>query len=210
MEYYDIHTHQQPSDMDVIAIVNTIVKEGIESNTSRYCSYGIHPWYISNLKEQLNELHKYIILPNAVAIGEAGLDKISEAEFSLQEKAFLEQVNIAEEIRKPLIIHCVKAWTELLAVRKKINPSIPWIIHGFRGKKELAEQLMEHGMYLSFGENFNPEAVKSAWPDRILAETDDKEISIAEVYNHIADTLNLSLPVVASKLAENSRNLFAL
>ncbi len=210
MKYYDIHTHQQPSETDVMAIVNTIVRDGVEPNSSRYCSYGIHPWYIYNIKEQMMELEKYAVLPNTMAIGEAGLDKMIDQEFSIQQDVFLKQANLAEKVQKPLIIHCVKAWAELLAAQKVINPYMPWIIHGFRGKPELAEQLIEHGFYLSFGQNFNSESLRLAWPAHFLAETDDKEIKITEVYAHIVDVLQLPIDVVASKLAENSRKLFAL
>ena len=91
-----------------------------------------------------------------VAIGEAGLDTLAESPMDLQKEVFLAQANLAEETHKPLIIHCVKAWADLIACKKAVKPEMPWIIHGFRGNGELASQLVRLGFYLSFGDRFNP------------------------------------------------------
>ena len=79
----------------------------------------------------------------------------------LQKEVFLAQANLAEETHKPLIIHCVKAWADLIACKKAVKPEMPWIIHGFRGNGELASQLVRLGFYLSFGDRFNPSALRA-------------------------------------------------
>ena len=211
MIYYDIHTHQPSVHAEDIAIVNTIIKEDCElSLPLAYCSVGIHPWYIYNVREQLSCLESIISASNVVAIGEAGLDKLAETPLAIQQDVFLKQAALAEEKSKPLIIHCVKAWTELIAARKMVKPQTPWIIHGFRGNGELAQQLISQGFYLSFGEYFNPSALQSAWLDRIFAETDDKEIDIQAVYRQIASSLHLSLEELASGLENNVHNIFSI
>lgn len=211
MKYYDIHTHRQSGDPDVTEIVNVIIRHqagGMEACCAPFRSYGIHPWYIYNVEEQMEMLKTVASLAETVAIGEAGLDKTAETDFEMQEKVFRAQVLLAESVKKPLIIHCVKAWQELLAVKKEINPSVPWVVHGFRGKAELSGQLTGHGFYLSFGSRFNSMALQKAQPNRILAETDETGAGIRAVYQHIADCLALPVEAVASKLSENTTAVF--
>lgn len=135
-------------------------------------------------------------MASVAAIGETGLDKITakdENNFELQQELFLMHARLAEETGKLLIVHCVKAWDELLHVHKSIKPLVPWIIHGFRGNGILAEQLLNAGLYLSFGTSYNPEALKTAWEKRrLLVETDNKNIDIRNVYKLIANDLNIS------------------
>ena len=110
---------------------------------------------------------------------------------------------MAEECAKPLIIHCVKAWQEIIAAKKRIRPHVPWIIHGFRGNGELAVQLVNQGFYLSFGEYFNVEALQAVWPDRLLVETDDKQIDIRLVYTKLAEALSVDMELFTHQIEEN-------
>lgn len=166
-------------------------------------SYGIHPWYIYNVKEQMGRLRDLASGPGVVAIGEAGLDTLAESPMDVQKDVFLAQANLAEEMRKPLIIHCVKAWADLIACKKAVRPEMPWIIHGFRGNGELASQLARLGFYFSFGDRFNPSALRVAWPDSLFLETDDKSIDIREVYQHIAETLDIPEEKLRTQIAKN-------
>lgn len=210
MQYFNVHSHQPSRSAGEITIVNTIVKEETAENHAPYRSYGIHPWYISDVEKQMEQLRHYALLKETIAIGEAGLDKLTETDLVLQTDVFRQQALLAEEISKPMIIHCVKAWTEIMALKQEITPRQPWVIHGFRGKPELAHQLTTHGFLLSFGEKFNPEALRQTRPESVLAETDESTQPIAEIYRKIAASLSLSIDVVASTLAENSRHIFCL
>lgn len=219
MTYYNIHTHthQLPAGSDERAIVNMIVGETGYENIRKdiagkqmWCSVGIHPWYIYNVREQFNNLESIISAPSVVAIGEAGLDKLAKTSPDIQLDVFLQQASLAEKTNKPLIIHCVKAWAELIAARKKIKPHIPWIIHGFRGNGELARQLVAQGFYLSFGQYYHPAALKAAWPDRLFAETDDREIDIRIVYRQLALSLQISLEEFASEVERNVCKTFPI
>lgn len=215
MFYCDIHTHHRPICPEDMAIVNTIVddsdleslrKEIGEKQTLH--SAGIHPWYIYNVRKQIETLHLLIQEPSLVAIGEVGLDKMANVSMQLQQEAFLAQARMAEEYRKPLIIHCVKAWQELIADKKLIHPAMPWIIHGFRGNRELAKQLIAQGFYLSFGEAFNPQALEAAWPNYLFAETDDRPIDIRSVYRKMASSLHISLEEIVAALERNLQDRF--
>ncbi|MDL2282330.1 TatD family hydrolase, partial [Parabacteroides sp. OttesenSCG-928-G06] len=201
-------THKPAESPDEIAIVNTIIREGEVELATPYKSYGIHPWYVEDVEKQMEQLRRCLARPESVALGEAGLDKLAITDWALQESVFCRQIMWSEELRKPLIIHCVKAWPELIALKRRYNPVMPWIIHGFRGKKELAAELVSHGFYLSFGAHFQPEALQAAWPSRLFAETDEVEVSIREVYQQIAGELRLPVDVVISRLAENIESVF--
>lgn len=209
MSYYDIHTHQLPLHPEDIAIVNRIVKLTGDIQPSSFLdtairSYGIHPWYIEeNVKEQLELLWEFVSGPGVVAIGEAGLDALAESPIGLQKEVFLAQARLAEETRKPFIIHCVRAWADLIACKKAVKPKVPWIIHGFRGKGELASQLVRLGFYLSLGDRFHPEALRAAWPGSLFLETDDRSIDIREVYQAVAEALDIPEEKLRIQIAKN-------
>jgi TatD DNase family protein len=232
MVYYDIHTHQpakHPGDIAVISVdlSHEFMQNGIlppkgptEKQQSPHCinpisnlySIGIHPWHID--MASMNDVRKYANQPAIVAIGETGLDKIiakNEHEFRLQQELFSAHAELSEKVRKPLIIHCVKAWDELLRTYKIIKPAMPWIIHGFRGKDILASQLMNAGLYLSFGTLYHMEALKIAWQrQRLLIETDDKRTDIRDVYEQIADDLNISEETLSEAIGVFFKTRFLL
>lgn len=105
---------------------------------AKFLSVSLHPWYLSaeNLQAQINWMeHCLSSDPRVVAVGEAGLDKLCDTPLPLQQEAFQAAIELSEKYRFPLLIHAVKATAELLALQKKYRPTQPWIIHGFRGKK---------------------------------------------------------------------------
>lgn len=206
MRYYDIHTHQVPVHPEDVAIINTIVTTAVEVElypSQSLRSYGIHPWHIYNVGEQMERLRVLVSGAEVVAIGEAGLDKMAKSPMGLQKEVFLAQAFLAEEIHKPLLIHCVRAWEELIVCQKEVRPEMPWIIHGFRGNGELAAQLIAQGFYLSFGERFNPSAVRAAWPESLFVETDDKPVDIRLIYRYIAESLQATEREVLDQITRN-------
>ncbi len=211
MLFYDIHTHQPSIHAEDKSIINRIIgkEEAISYPPEQWLSVGVHPWYIyNNVKEQLSELESMLQSPSVLAIGEAGLDKTTDTPLPLQQAIFTEQAAMAEHYGKPLIIHCVKAWSELIANKRAIHPRMPWIIHGFRGNGELAKQLIQQGFYLSFSASFNPQAVHVAYPERLLIETDDKAIDIRTVYQNIAEIVAISLDELTDTVEKSVQNVF--
>lgn len=212
--YYDIHAHsvQAVACRDVVTCHNVIVgKETfLDVLPGQQVSCGIHPWYIREdaAEEQLTRFRELALNEQVVMIGEAGLDKQISVPFDLQVKVFEEQIRVSEELKKPLIIHCVRAWEELIAIRKKCAPSMPWVIHGFRKKGEQAEQLLKQGFYLSFGEHFQESALRKAWPERLLIETDESACSIQEIYQRIASALQLSIEELGNRVEQTVHSLF--
>lgn len=80
---------------------------------------------------------------------------------------------LSETLRKPLILHIVKSFPEIIALRKQWKPTQPWIIHGFRGKPQLARELLAHGFHLSYGKKYNPASLAITHVSRLLRETDE-------------------------------------
>jgi TatD DNase family protein len=211
-DYLDMHTHGGKPSSGVFIIECLMAHEDKFPDDLSGVAYtfGIHPWFLSetNHKQQINAVEKAAGLPNMIAIGEAGFDKLRGPSPDLQRKVFEEQVVIAEEHLKPVIIHCVKAWDELLAAQKKLKPKTPWMIHGFRGSVEMAKQLLSKGIYLSFWFDYimRPESavlLKSLPKDKIFLETDGADIDIKEIYRKGAIDLNLTINELKTIILNN-------
>ena len=153
----DIHTHRLPP-VPGTAIANRYPDTFVPEAGAWY-SVGIHPWHIPAtitpvVRNEMNVLASLAGHPQVLAIGEAGLDKLADAPMAVQMEVFEYQARLSVELGKPLVIHLVKAMSELLKLKQQIKPANPWIIHGFRGKPALAEECLRHGFYLSFGEKY--------------------------------------------------------
>ena len=131
----------------------------------------------------------------------------------LQTEIFEEQVKISEDLKKPLIIHCVKGWNELTASYQKMKPKMPWLVHGFRGKSELANQLISKGIYLSLWYEFVlksecSELLHSIPLDRLFLETDGSGVDIKIIYKKVAEDLGISVNELKKIIFENYKKLF--
>jgi TatD DNase family protein len=178
-------------------------------------SLGIHPWFLTENNQDIliSFVNQYASGNSVSAIGEAGFDKLKGPEMELQQRTFAEQAALSEELEKPLIIHCVRAWDELMAAHKKLKPKMPWLVHGFRGKKELAMQLISRNMYISFWFDFivRPEAsvlVRSIPIDRIFLETDGSGADIKEIYRKVAADLGMTTDTLKDHIIKNFKELF--
>jgi TatD DNase family protein len=216
-DYIDIHNHGAGSKTGVFQIENLMTHENRKPDFETGLAYstGIHPWFLTqnNLEHQLTIVRELSLHENIIALGETGFDKIKGPDQLLQRKAFEEQIRISEEVSKPLFIHCVRAWDELLEVHKKLRPEQLWIVHGFRGKKELALQLISKGMYLSFWFDFivRPESsllIQSLPREKIFLETDGSDIDIRTIYKKVAADLNLSVSNLISIIYSNFSAIF--
>lgn len=207
MKILDIHTHHLPS-VTGQAILN-IAPTSFVPQPGQYYSAGFHPWHLSrSASENWELLNEVTAHPQVLAIGETGLDKVCDVPFALQEKAFERQLLVALLAQKPLIIHCVRSYNEIMDFKKSFNPDNPWIIHGFRGKKELAKQLIDHGFYLSFGFNYHEEALRITPLDRLFLETDESTVDIHSLYEQVARPLSLSVSELTHTIEQNITHLF--
>lgn len=210
--FIDIHTHLIPRE-GTAGIQNLLTPELPEPATGLY-SMGIHPWYATALhwENQWEKLKLFSLHPKVVAIGETGLDTVCDTPFPLQLKVFTEQVKWANSIGKPLVIHCVKAWDPLLALLKKENPAVPVIIHGFRKNRQLAQQLINAGCYISLGKaielNNVQELLQVIPAGRLFFETDDSSVFIGDIYNTAAKASGIELNSLVLQIQQNAQQVF--
>ena len=211
-DYIDIHVHGGLPASGIFILESLMAHEGklpVDVSGIAY-TYGIHPWFLNeeNHKQLISSVENAVIQPEIIAIGEAGFDRLRGPSPELQRRVFEEQIIISEKILKPVVIHCVRAWDELLAVHKKIKPKMPWLIHGFRGNVELADQLLTKGMFLSFWFEFvlRPESrnlLRHLPADRIFLETDGADVDIRSIYNKVSTDLDISVDELKSIILKN-------
>lgn len=213
MKYFNLHTHQFSNRSEVLELVNQYPQE-FDPKIPFY-SIGIHPLFIdeNRLESDLFIVDEKLSLVECLAVGECGLDKRSETSFEVQQTVFEKQLAMAEKHQKPVVIHCVAAFQELIEIKKRLKIKVPMIIHGFSKKAELAKQLIDNGFYLSFGKNLlrNPE-LKSVFlsipNDRFLLETDTIEEGIQEVYALVAKYKELELIELQAIVNKNYTTIF--
>ncbi len=213
MKFFNLHTHQFTNQPDVLELVNQYPQE-FDAAIPFY-SIGIHPLFIdeNRLDKDFQVMEQKLALPECLALGECGLDKRSETSFEVQQLVFEKQLILAEKHQKPVVIHCVAAFQELIEIKKRLKIKVPMIVHGFSKKVELAKQLIDNGFYVSFGKNLlrNPElesVFKSIPNDRFLLETDMVEEGIQEVYALAAKYKDLELSELQEIVNRNYTTVF--
>jgi TatD DNase family protein len=218
MKYIDIHVHPPLfDDSEVISVVDISSSAKSISILTQYCTYGIHPWFLTeeSLDSQVYILEDLLKNNAIIAIGEVGIDKIRSENIETQLHVFDIIISLSEYYKKPLIIHCVKGFDNLLSLHKNRKVKQPWIIHGFHGNHELALQLIRHKILLSFGakllKDSKLQSVFSKTPiDFIFLETDNSENSIIEVYKTATAIKNIDIKTLRSIVCENFKRIFSL
>ncbi len=216
--FIDIHTHSVKTDNNLIQIVNLDLNQPCPEQG--YYSYGIHPWALDDAdfqaKKALQTLEEKLKLPQVLALGEAGLDKMHKASFKQQIELFERQIELSEALQKPMILHDVRSHNEIIALRKKHKAQQPWIVHGFSGTEQDIKQLIGQGIYLSVGESLlHPErkiykSFKFIDLDYLFLETDMAEIGVETVYEAAANMLEMDLSVLQTRIFANFARLFNL
>ena len=213
MHFYNLHTHKYTANPSVLELVNQYPWE-FDASIPNY-SIGIHPWYIdeNRLESDLKIIEEKLQLKECLALGECGLDKRIEIPLHLQIEVFEKQIALAEKYQKPLVLHLVAAFDELIEIKKRLKISVPIVIHGFSKSEELAKQLLNNRFYLSFGKYLlrNPElktVFKSVPNDKFFLETDTIEETLEEVYALAANYKNISMESMQVLVQENWKTVF--
>lgn len=186
--WIDIHTHH-PTDALTIRTV------------------GVHPWQALTAPLPSGDM-----VAAADAVGEIGLDKVCGSDFRQQEQIFAAQLDLAERFGKPVIIHCVRAFDEVIhQLRGRQLPAV--IFHGFIGSKEQAARALQSGYYLSFGvrTGHSPksiEALRIVPLDRLFIETDDSQTPITACYAQVAAWRGIEVETLQRACRENYERLF--
>ncbi|MDO4762861.1 MAG: TatD family hydrolase [Flavobacteriaceae bacterium] len=198
--YFDIHHHSERKN----GIFNLDLGEQIPKG---YFSVGLHPQKInSNFEKDWSKIKEISLNPYCVAVGECGLDALVEADEDLQEKVFEMQILWANEIQKPVIVHCVRRFSQLLKFQKIAKT--PMIIHGFNKKENIAKDLLGKGFYLSFGKsllyNENLQNIAKEIPlEKIFLETDTSQEKIENIYFCLAKIKNIPLEMLQNQMLKN-------
>ena len=210
--FIDVHTHHPSNSTEVFEIQN---KYPTSNDFSSPFSIGLHPWFLKKetLEIELFLLEKKLQFENCFAIGECGLDKSIDTNFDFQKVVFIKQIELSEKYQKPMIIHCVRAFQEIIEIRKSQKSKQPWIIHGFQKNKQLAFSLIRNGFYLSFGAAVLKsvkvqEIISAISMDKIFIETDNADVSIQEIYQKIAFLKQISLVELQEIIHMNFNNIF--
>lgn len=194
MDFLDIHTHKVATQPGVVSIQSLSLTSDIflAMPKTKPISVGLHPWFakIDQLELQMKYLTVVANQQNVKQIGECGLDKLRGENLENQILILEKQIELAEKINKPLILHCVKCFSELIAIKDRLKVKIPMIIHGFNKNEALGKQLLDKGFLLSFGIAALKENSSAARliqnTDHFFLETDDADISIQEIYKAAA------------------------
>lgn len=212
--YIDIHTHKRVTAEDIISIPSVFLQEVESANLSSPFTAGIHPWHtelfrprqIGHMLEKLKGQSYWI------AVGEAGLDKKSKADYAKQKEVFEIQLAFAEENDMPMIIHNVKAWNEITGYLK--NSTIPFLFHGYHGNRDLTSQLLRLNGYFSFGASLLKgngtvnEVLKEIPVDHLFFETDESSYDIREIFRAAADALQCPVENLRDQVFLNYRRIF--
>lgn len=195
--YINFHTHHADNRPDVVSILNLEPTAFLKSDYpgSQLLSVGHHPWRVGvQTGAELATMAQVLQDKQIAAVGEIGLDKCCEVPLSDQIEAFKAQLRMAACVQKPVIIHCVKAWDELLQTLSQVDNLPPVIIHGFRGKPQLARQLVDHNCLLSFGLKFNADTLLSLPVGSFFLETDDVAgADICQLYAEVSQLMNVEV-----------------
>ncbi len=213
MQFINLHTHSYSNDASVLEVVNQYPWE-FDEVIPQY-SIGIHPWYIdkNRLESDLKFIKEQLSLKECLALGECGLDKRIDLPLNNQIEVFQQQVELVQKTNKPIILHCVAAYQEVIEIKKEMNIENPMIIHGFSKNIQVAKSLLDNGFYLSFGKYLlrNPElaSVFNYVPNEyFFLETDTIEETIVDVYQKASQIKNIKIEDLKEIINSNFNTIF--
>lgn len=220
----DIHTHYAAAvpgesilnvEFFSVRVENISLENSLDDVSGRKIfrpygySVGIHPWKAAEVgEEEWGRLQEIVHHPLVLAIGEAGLDKLASVDIALQKEVFIRQILLSESVEKPLVIHCVKAFNELIELKKKVRPQMPWVVHGFRNNWNIARLLIQEDIYFSLGEKYQVDVLQNVPLERLLAETDESILDIRTIIGQMAEVKDLEMSYLCDRIDENARKIF--
>lgn len=214
--HIDIHTHKETSKKQFILEVRSISLHQQRVPQTGIVSVGWHPWFIEkSSKDQIEaSLRECVMKKQVIAIGECGIDRVIKYPIEQQISIFELHIKLAMENNKPLIIHSVKAYADVLHSLKKLQFKLPVIFHGYSGNQQQTKELLKLNSYFSFGSNLTHDNKKitdtfSFIPfDRIFLETDESSLSIEKIYLRAAMLRNVSLQELSEQINLNFYTVF--
>ncbi|MCL2328228.1 MAG: TatD family hydrolase [Bacteroidetes bacterium] len=211
---FNAHTHKNSPN----AIINTPLGS-IDFEENLHYSIGIHPWdymkYCENTEMLQHWLQNSVILPQVVAIGECGIDRSIDIEVELQEDLFVQHIKLARHHNKPLIIHSVRAYNDILKMLEQTDCRQPIVFHKFTGNQQIYDSFKDFDCYYSFGAEMftrvqSVKMVQTLPLEKLLFENDDADVSIDEVYAFAAQKLCISVETLRETVQRTAEKVFGL
>ena len=202
MRIKDIHTHVLPQEPGTALVC--IGCGPMPEAQGHWFSAGLHPWDVTGHDQEAYEnLEILLSLPNVLAVGECGFDTLRGPSHELQEQAFVRQYELSEQFKKPMILHVVRDFDTVIRLHKQLRPTMPWLIHGFRGAPQQMHQLHSQNILLSLGPTCNPQSLHQLPPDKLFLETDGNA-DINEVIKIAALSKGVSFEYIEQHLSNNA------
>jgi len=213
--YLDFHTHRlrRQGRSDITEIVS--IHMGQEERAHELYTIGKHPWWTEKTlsEEEIPLLQQHLSSEKCLAMGEMGLDKFKGPEMEIQINVLRSQLDLAREISASVIIHCVKAYDQLLQIKKEYPEIKKWCIHGYSRHATLAHQLINQGFHLSImpmkPSDKYTDLLQSLPLEKFFLETDSMpNILIEDLYLQAAKALDVSVEKLKIQMAKNANNFF--
>lgn len=215
-----INASTEPKDMQKVLKL-------AEKHKALKPALGFHPVYVDESSLlKLNNILAYIEENSSkiIAISEIGLDYHHSTKFKKQQtEVFQNMIDLAEKIKKPVIVHSRKAEEDVIKILEKSRLK-KVIFHSFDGKKSLVKRIIEIGWYISIPTNVVrslqlQDIVKLVNINQLLAETDSPYLSpykekrnepafVIESYKKIAELKGMDLKEVENNLYMNYEKMF--
>ncbi len=219
--FFDFHSHRREFSLGEKAVVSLFPDEMADLfRDGIFFSSGLHPRFIPSgdreAESLLESLSRRLRDDRFIAVGECGLDRLASTPMGRQMELFERQIKLACEVRKPLVVHCVRAHGELLATRKNAgNAGIPFCIHGFRGSAKLAEQLARAGMTLSFGtvsfaDKGGADALLAIKDEMFFLESDGSPEGVGPAYLAASEILGVDIEELKEDISRWAASLFPI
>lgn len=201
-QWIDIHTHRKALQSNDWVLRNAFHFPVQMELISYAVSVGIHPWWSGKVLPN-KALFQQMQHPKVCAIGEIGLDRRCNVPLQTQLKCFETQLEWASELQKPVIIHAVKTYADLLPFMKKYP--LTWILHGFHGNVETVKQFQKYNVYFSLGTHFESNKIPL---DRLMIETDNQAVAIKNQYEKVSQAYQISLETLQAQIFYNFNQIF--
>jgi len=215
--FINIHSHNSVNGQ-AVSISNVFVHKRQDISPKGMYSLGLHPWHLleATLDFDVTSTLQYYIDNDSsfIAIGEIGIDHAIAIPIEFQTKLFEAQLLVAQKNDLPVIIHCVRAFSELIHLKKKLALTVPLIIHGYCAKPSITQELLKHGFCFSFGSallsgNKNAiDALITIPSNRIFFETDDQKCTIEDIYTIASEIKGIDIEELKTIVFENVRCCF--
>jgi len=203
-EFVDIHTHSKSNFTGKVEILQ-INNLDEDLNTG---SVGIHPWNVDSANMRIDDIENYLVRNKNVWVGEIGLDRVCGVDLNKQILIFETQLLLAEKYKRPIVIHNVRATSDIIQILKRNIITVPIIFHASNIAYQQVTQLLEYNCYFSFGEtqllSKKNQIVFTNLPlQRIFLETDASEVLIETVYELASSQINIPFSKLKEQLYAN-------